>query len=61
MDRWLTDAMRDAEADGVVGAAVTPHLLAHLARASNGRTLGVNIGLILANARLAGRIASALT
>ena len=59
--RWLAEAMRDAEAGGVVGGAVTPHLLAHLARASGGRTLRVNIGLIVANARLAGRIASVLT
>ena len=61
VDRWLAEAMRDAEARGVVGGAVTPHLLAHLARASGGRTLRVNIGLIVANARLAGRIASVLT
>jgi pseudouridine-5'-phosphate glycosidase len=61
VERWLADAMRDAEERGVVGGAVTPHLLAHLARASDGRTLRVNIGLIVANARLAGRIASVLT
>ena len=61
VDGWLAEAMRDAEAQGVVGGAVTPHLLGHLARASDGRTLRVNIGLIVANARLAGRIASALT
>ena len=61
VDGWLAEAMRDAEAQGVVGGAVTPHLLGHLAQASDGRTLRVNIGLIVANARLAGRIASALT
>ena len=61
VERWLADAMRDANVHGVVGGAVTPHLLAQLARASDGRTLRVNIGLIVANARLAGRIASVLT
>jgi len=40
---------------------VTPHLLGFLARASGGRTLSVNIGLIVNNARTAGRVASALT
>ena len=36
---------------------MTPHLLAFLARASGGRTLRVNIGLIVNNARAAGAIA----
>jgi pseudouridylate synthase len=58
---WLAEALRDADAKGVVGGAVTPYLLGELARASNGRTLQANIGLILGNARLAGRIASVLT
>ena len=41
--------------------AVTPHLLSFVARASGGRTLRVNIGLIVNNARTAARIASHLT
>ncbi|MGH2393160.1 MAG: pseudouridine-5'-phosphate glycosidase [Candidatus Limnocylindria bacterium] len=53
--------MRDAEKNGVRGGAVTPHLLSFLWRASGGRTLEVNIGLIVNNARSAGAIASALT
>jgi pseudouridine-5'-phosphate glycosidase len=53
--------MADAERNGIRGGAVTPHLLGHLARASGGRTLSVNIGLIVGNARTAGRIASVLT
>jgi pseudouridine-5'-phosphate glycosidase len=61
VEGWLDEAMRETEARGVVGGAVTPYLLAHLARASGGQTLRVNIGLIVANARLAGRIASVLT
>jgi pseudouridine-5'-phosphate glycosidase len=59
--RWVADAHAEAERQGIGGGALTPHLLDHLARASDGRTLRVNIGLIVDNARLAGGIASALT
>ena len=55
------EAMRSAEANGIRGGAVTPHLLGHLADASAGRTLAVNVALIVANARTAGEIASVLT
>ena len=61
VDAWIDDALRDAAHNGVVGGAVTPHLLGYLARVSGGRTLTVNIGLIVNNARTAGRIASVLT
>lgn len=61
VDAWIEDALRDAAASGVVGGAVTPHLLGRLASASGGRTLQVNIALIVNNARTAGRIASVLT
>lgn len=61
VDRWLAEAMRDVDEQGIRGGAVTPHLLGYLARASEGRTLRVNIGLIVNNARTAGAIASALT
>jgi pseudouridine-5'-phosphate glycosidase len=61
VEEWIADGMRDAEERGVRGGAVTPHLLAFVARASGGRTLAVNIGLIVNNARAGGAIASALT
>jgi len=61
IDAWIGDALRSAEANGIRGGAVTPHLLGHLAGASEGRTLAVNIALIVANARTAGEIASVLT
>ena len=61
VDGWIREAIADAESRSIHGGAVTPHLLGHLARASGGRTLRVNIGLIVANARTAGAIASALT
>ena len=61
VDGWIADALDDAAQRGVTGAAVTPHLLSFVAAASGGRTLRVNIGLIVNNARTAGRVASALT
>ena len=61
VEAWIREALDDAAAGRVVGGAVTPHLLGHLARASEGRTLRVNIELIVNNARAAGRIASVLT
>ncbi len=61
VDAWIVEAMVDAERRSVRGGAVTPHLLGYLAEASGGRTLRVNIGLIVNNARTAGQIASALT
>jgi pseudouridine-5'-phosphate glycosidase len=61
VEAWIDDALADAHARGIRGGAVTPHLLGHLARASDGRTLSVNIGLIVNNARTAGAISVLLT
>ncbi len=61
VDAWIAEALRDAASTGVRGGAVTPHLLGHVARASGGRTLRVNVGLIVGNAHAAGEIAAALT
>jgi pseudouridylate synthase len=59
VESWTREALADAEAAGR-GGAVTPHLLAHLASASAGRTLATNVGLIVNNARAAARLAVAL-
>ena len=61
VDGWIAEALADADRAGVRGGAVTPRLLRHVARASGGRTLRVNVGLIVGNARTAGAIASVLT
>jgi pseudouridylate synthase len=61
VDAWIAEAAAEAERGAIRGGAVTPYLLGHLARASGGRTLQVNIGLIVNNASTAGRIASVLT
>jgi len=56
-------ALRKAEAESlqqkVTGKALTPFLLARLAKHTNQRTLRVNEALVLANARLAAQIAVA--
>jgi pseudouridine-5'-phosphate glycosidase len=62
-DEW-DDALHKAEQEAarqcVRGKEVTPFLLARLAEITGGRTLRANQALILANARLAARIATAL-
>jgi pseudouridine-5'-phosphate glycosidase len=59
-DRVIAGALAAAEDAGVRGKAVTPFVLDHLHRASDGATLAVNVRLVLRNAVLAGRIAAAL-
>ncbi len=59
-DRVITDALAAAGDAGVRGKDVTPFVLDHLHRASDGATLAVNVRLVLRNAELAGRIAAAL-
>jgi pseudouridylate synthase len=59
-DRVITGALAAAEGAGVRGKDVTPFVLDHLHRASEGATLAVNVRLVLRNAELAGRIAAAL-
>lgn len=55
----LTWAEKQAAAQGIRGKALTPFLLARLAERTGGRTLTVNRALIVANARLAARVALA--
>ena len=59
VEGWIADGLVNAEANGIRGGDVTPHLLGFVARASGGRALRANIGLIVNNARAAGAIASA--
>lgn len=57
----FTDAERQAAAAGIRGKEVTPYLLARIAEFTGGRSLPANRALIVANARLAARIAAGLT
>lgn len=54
-------AVAEAEARGIHGPALTPYLLARLAERTDGRSLQANRALLIQNARLAARIAKALS
>jgi pseudouridine-5'-phosphate glycosidase len=58
-DRVLADGLAAAEAAGVRGKDVTPYLLDHFHRATQGASVAANVALVLANARLAAEIAVA--
>jgi len=59
VEALMAEALADAEEGGIAGPDLTPYLLAHLARASGGRTLEANVALLLENAGVAARIARA--
>lgn len=61
LEAMVSDALRQAEAENVSGKAITPFLLAEMSRATVGRTLTANIGLLENNARVAAAIAAELT
>ncbi|MFG2544463.1 pseudouridine-5'-phosphate glycosidase [Streptomyces sp. NPDC048594] len=57
--RVLADALRACEAEEVTGQAVTPFLLDHLVRHTDGASLRANLSAVRGNVRLAARIATA--
>jgi pseudouridine-5'-phosphate glycosidase len=57
VDEAVVTALDQARRSDIRGAAVTPFLLAAVERATGGRSLRTNLGLLEANARLAGEIA----
>lgn len=59
-DRALTGGLEQAARRGVRGAALTPFLLAHFHDVTQGRSLDVNIRLVLRNAALGAAVAGAL-
>tara|TARA_B100001059_G_scaffold25245_1_gene20262 strand:+ start:4103 stop:5107 length:1005 start_codon:yes stop_codon:yes gene_type:complete len=54
------EAEASATAAGVDGPDRTPHLLSHMAKNTDGRSLIANIQLLLANAKVAARLAGSL-
>jgi pseudouridine-5'-phosphate glycosidase len=60
VEAWTVEALEAADTVGVIGTALTPFVLAHVARASHGRALEANVGLIVNNARTAAAFAVAL-
>lgn len=60
VDRLVEEALAACRAAGIGGKDETPYLLAHMARASEGRTVTLNEALVLSNATVAARIARRL-
>ncbi|MFB6960371.1 pseudouridine-5'-phosphate glycosidase [Streptomyces sp. NPDC056309] len=57
--RVLADALHACAEQGVTGQAVTPFLLDHLVRHTDGASLRANLAAVRGNVRLAARIATA--
>jgi pseudouridine-5'-phosphate glycosidase len=61
VETWIRRAEQEAEDSGITGKHLTPWLLARLARLSDGKTVETNLALLEDNARLAARVAVALS
>jgi pseudouridine-5'-phosphate glycosidase len=61
LDRVLTDALRDCDAAGITGAAITPFVLDRIGGATEGRSVPANLALAENNARVAAEIAVAIS
>lgn len=57
--RVLADALHACEEEGITGQTVTPFLLDHLVRHTDGASLNANLAAVRGNVRLAARIAAA--
>lgn len=57
----LAVALADADRNGIRGKEITPFLLSQMSEKSAGRTLAANIALLENNAKIAARIAKALS
>jgi pseudouridine-5'-phosphate glycosidase len=60
MEEMLAEALSVADEQNVAGRDLTPFLLAHMSRRSQGATLRANVALLESNARVAAEIAVAL-
>lgn len=60
LEAAAAEALADAAAAGIDGPAVTPHVLEHIARATDGRSIPANLALAEHNAEVAAAIAAAL-
>lgn len=61
VEAWTKLAVHEAARAGIRGGALTPYLLRRVAALSGGRTLDANQALLVNNARVAGKIAAALS
>jgi pseudouridine-5'-phosphate glycosidase len=60
MEEVIGRAVREAEAQGIRGKAVTPFLLARVAELTEGRSRAANLALLRNNARVAAQVAAAV-
>lgn len=60
IERFITQALADADAQGVKGKAATPFLLQRMFELTGGKSLESNIALVKNNAKVAAQIAVAL-
>ncbi len=60
VDKWINEAIKEANEKGIKGKALTPFLLARIVEISKGKALDANIELVKNNARVAARIAKSL-
>lgn len=60
VERQISGALEAMAAEGVMGKAVTPYLLAKMKSVTQGRSLQANLALVYNNARVGARIAVAL-
>ena len=60
VDGWIDQALAEAQAQRIVGKAITPFLLARIKALSQGRSLQTNQALVLNNARVGAELAVAL-
>lgn len=60
VERWIEQAVQEANQRGIHGAGITPFLLARMAELSGGTSLQANLALLRQNARVGAQIAGAL-
>jgi pseudouridine-5'-phosphate glycosidase len=60
IEQHITQALKEANRQQIIGKQVTPFLLKHIASNTQGESLEANIALIKNNARVASEIAVAL-
>ena len=57
----ITQALREAERDGITGKEVTPYLLSRVVALTGGDSLKSNIQLVFNNVKLAAQIANKIS
>ncbi len=61
IDRYISQALSEAEKRNITGKDITPFLLKSIFEMSNGKSLKANIALVKNNAKVAAKIALAMT